>query len=247
MRAPSPFLDLPLTPLISVDNPPPKVVQGYKVCIDYPTTDFQLTSYFSSTSFTRIWSTNQKLLRTKSSGNPGMRTPCCCISALGPHMKTSVSGSSIGSGSFHINGEQPCVLALLRQFWTCWYRGFRSSFDRGCLSLWFNFRRNVGPSTISSCIQCSLTATVLSKVDDLKHVLAYVSSLQFPQCNVVYLCFSANFEFTTDQLVLGGQVSKKTNTPLWTWVAHITTNICSRASCKRVSWQQSIFGNDQVE
>jgi hypothetical protein len=23
------------------------------------------------------------------------------------------------------------------------YRGFRSSFDRGCLSLWFNFRRNV--------------------------------------------------------------------------------------------------------
>lgn len=23
------------------------------------------------------------------------------------------------------------------------FRGFRSSFDRGCLSLWFNFRRNV--------------------------------------------------------------------------------------------------------
>lgn len=30
------------------------------------------------------------------------------------------------------------------------HSGFRSSFDRGCLSLWFNFRRNVSPNPPSS-------------------------------------------------------------------------------------------------
>ena len=30
------------------------------------------------------------------------------------------------------------------------YRGFRSSFDRGCLSLWFNFRRNVSLRSLTA-------------------------------------------------------------------------------------------------
>ena len=32
------------------------------------------------------------------------------------------------------------------------YRGFRSSFDRGCLSLWFNFRRNVSLCSFTACL-----------------------------------------------------------------------------------------------
>jgi Cactus-binding C-terminus of cactin protein len=38
------------------------------------------------------------------------------------------------------------------------YRGFRSSFDRGCLSLWFNFRRNVSLSSLSTRLDNVLTA-----------------------------------------------------------------------------------------
>ena len=38
------------------------------------------------------------------------------------------------------------------------YRGFRSSFDRGCLSLWFNFRRNVSLFSLSTRLDNDLTA-----------------------------------------------------------------------------------------
>ena len=44
--------------------------------------------------------------------------------------------------------------------------GFRSSFDRGCLSLWFNFRRNVSvyssyimPRSVHLTFLCSSTAS----------------------------------------------------------------------------------------
>ena len=40
------------------------------------------------------------------------------------------------------------------------YRGFKSSFDRGCLSLWFNFRRNV--SLYASCTALPLGTTDLT-------------------------------------------------------------------------------------
>ena len=33
-------------------------------------------------------------------------------------------------------------------------RGFRSSFDRGCLSLWFNFRRNVSHRCFRAASPC---------------------------------------------------------------------------------------------
>ena len=35
---------------------------------------------------------------------------------------------------------------ILEWSWSFFFSGFRSSFDRGCLSLWFNFRRNVRKS-----------------------------------------------------------------------------------------------------
>ena len=36
------------------------------------------------------------------------------------------------------------------------FRGFRSSFDRGCLSLWFNFRRNVCLALFTSAMEADL-------------------------------------------------------------------------------------------
>ncbi|KAG2151962.1 mid region of cactin-domain-containing protein [Suillus cothurnatus] len=146
-----------------VDNPPPKVVQGYKFNIFYP----DLIDKSKAPTY--------KIVR-----EPGNEDTVLLHFSAGPPYE------DIG---FRI---------VNREWEFSHKRGFRSSFDRGCLSLWFNFRRN-----------CSFTATVLPKVDDLKLVVAYVSSLQFPQCNVVCLCSSIDSEFAT-QLVLGGQVSKKT-------------------------------------
>lgn len=61
------------------------------------------------------------------------------------------------------------------------FSGFRSSFDRGCMSLWFHFRRNVSFSLTSS--DCKYSApTVLSQV-----VLWNVFVLEVNQCKVIVL------------------------------------------------------------
>ena len=71
-----------------------------------------------------------------------MMKPSCCISVLGLRTKISLLESSIGNGSSHTSGMYLSIIESARQTHLS-LRGFRSSFDRGCLSLWFNFRRNV--------------------------------------------------------------------------------------------------------
>ena len=91
----------------STDNPPPKVVQGYKVRFDQlPLFPGSLTptGQFSSISSTRISSTNQRPRPTKLSRNLGTTKQCSCTSWLGLLMKTSLSVLSIVNGSSLING-----------------------------------------------------------------------------------------------------------------------------------------------
>jgi hypothetical protein len=90
-----------------VDNPPPKVVQGYKFNIFYP----DLIDKSKAPTY--------KIVR-----EPGNEDTVLLHFSAGPPYE------DIG---FRI---------VNREWEFSHKRGFRSSFDRGCLSLWFNFRRN---------------------------------------------------------------------------------------------------------
>ncbi|KAF8525382.1 mid region of cactin-domain-containing protein [Gautieria morchelliformis] len=89
------------------DNPPPKVVQGYKFNIFYP----DLIDKSKAPTY--------KLVRTSGDGE----TALLHFSAGPPY-------------------EDIAFRIVDREWEYSHKRGFRSSFDRGCLSLWFNFRRN---------------------------------------------------------------------------------------------------------
>lgn len=89
------------------DNPPPKVVQGYKFNIFYP----DLIDKSKTPTYKII----------KEPGND--ETVLLHFSAGPPY-------------------EDVAFRIVNREWEFSHKRGFRSSFDRGCLSLWFNFRRN---------------------------------------------------------------------------------------------------------
>ncbi|KAH9848505.1 mid region of cactin-domain-containing protein [Lenzites betulinus] len=89
------------------DNPPPKVVQGYKFNIFYP----DLIDKSKAPTYRII----------KEPGND--ETVLLYFSAGPPY-------------------EDIAFRIVNREWEFSHKRGFRSSFDRGCLSLWFNFRRN---------------------------------------------------------------------------------------------------------
>ncbi|KAF5369986.1 hypothetical protein D9758_001303 [Tetrapyrgos nigripes] len=89
------------------DNPPPKVVQGYKFNIFYP----DLIDKSKAPTYKII----------KEPGNDD--TVLLHFSAGPPY-------------------EDIAFRIVNREWEFSHKRGFRSSFDRGCLSLWFNFRRN---------------------------------------------------------------------------------------------------------
>ncbi|KAI9000964.1 mid region of cactin-domain-containing protein [Trametes punicea] len=89
------------------DNPPPKVVQGYKFNIFYP----DLIDKSKAPTYKII----------KEPGND--ETVLLYFSAGPPY-------------------EDIAFRIVNREWEYSHKRGFRSSFDRGCLSLWFNFRRN---------------------------------------------------------------------------------------------------------
>ncbi|KAI6097436.1 mid region of cactin-domain-containing protein [Pisolithus croceorrhizus] len=91
-----------------LDNPPPKVVQGYKFNIFYP----DLIDKSKAPTYKIV----------KESGNED--TVLLHFSAGPPY-------------------EDIAFRIVNREWEFSHKRGFRSSFDRGCLSLWFNFRRNV--------------------------------------------------------------------------------------------------------
>ncbi|TEB35352.1 hypothetical protein FA13DRAFT_1788001 [Coprinellus micaceus] len=89
------------------DNPPPKVVQGYKFNIFYP----DLIDKSKAPTYKIV----------KEPGNDD--TVILQFSAGPPY-------------------EDIAFRIVNREWEFSHKRGFRSSFDRGCLSLWFNFRRN---------------------------------------------------------------------------------------------------------
>ncbi|KAJ7937318.1 mid region of cactin-domain-containing protein [Mycena leptocephala] len=89
------------------DNPPPKVVQGYKFNIFYP----DLIDKTKAPTYKIV----------KEDGNDD--TVLLHFSAGPPY-------------------EDIAFRIVNREWEFSHKRGFRSSFDRGCLSLWFNFRRN---------------------------------------------------------------------------------------------------------
>ncbi|KAA1466291.1 hypothetical protein DENSPDRAFT_876394 [Dentipellis sp. KUC8613] len=89
------------------DNPPPKVVQGYKFNIFYP----DLIDKSKAPTYRIV----------KEPGND--ETVLLHFSAGPPY-------------------EDIAFRIVNREWEYSHKRGFRSSFDRGCLSLWFNFRRN---------------------------------------------------------------------------------------------------------
>lgn len=89
------------------DNPPPKVVQGYKFNIFYPD------------------------LIDKS------KAPTYKLIKQGPNEDTILLLFTAGPP------YEDIAFQIVNRDWEHSHkRGFRSTFDRGCLSLWFNFRRN---------------------------------------------------------------------------------------------------------
>ncbi|KAI0776071.1 mid region of cactin-domain-containing protein [Trametes elegans] len=89
------------------DNPPPKVVQGYKFNIFYP----DLIDKSKAPTY--------KIVK-----EPGNDETVLLLFSAGPPY------------------EDIAFRIVNREWEFSHKRGFRSSFDRGCLSLWFNFRRN---------------------------------------------------------------------------------------------------------
>ncbi|KAJ7638564.1 cactus-binding C-terminus of cactin protein-domain-containing protein [Roridomyces roridus] len=89
------------------DNPPPKVVQGYKFNIFYP----DLIDKSKAPTY--------KIVK-----EPGNEDTVLLYFSAGPPY------------------EDIAFRIVNREWEYSHKRGFRSSFDRGCLSLWFNFRRN---------------------------------------------------------------------------------------------------------
>jgi len=89
------------------DNPPPKVVQGYKFNIFYP----DLIDKTKAPTYRIV-------------KEPGNEDTCLLWFTAGPPY-------------------EDIAFRIVNRDWEYSHkRGFRSSFDRGCLSLWFNFRRN---------------------------------------------------------------------------------------------------------
>ncbi|KZT55299.1 hypothetical protein CALCODRAFT_524593 [Calocera cornea HHB12733] len=90
-----------------VDNPPPKVVQGYKFNIFYP----DLIDKSKAPTY--------KIIK-----DPKDEETVLIVFTAGPPY------------------EDIAFRIVNREWEYSHKRGFRSSFDRGCLSLWFSFRRN---------------------------------------------------------------------------------------------------------
>ncbi|KAI5894203.1 uncharacterized protein SCHCODRAFT_02667247 [Schizophyllum commune H4-8] len=89
------------------DNPPPKVVQGYKFNIFYP----DLIDKSKAPTY--------KIIK-----EPGNEETVLLMFSAGPPY------------------EDIAFRIVNREWEFSHKRGFKSSFDRGCLSLWFQFRRN---------------------------------------------------------------------------------------------------------
>jgi hypothetical protein len=115
--------------------------------------------------------TNPRHQLTRSSERQKTRIPAFCISVLDPHMKTSHFELWIANGSIHISGTTKFIALIYFCCDTLVYSGFRSSFDRGCLSLWFNFRRNV-----SSCFDSSKSSLLSFNYSFIANKLAGYSS-----------------------------------------------------------------------
>ncbi|KAF8138241.1 mid region of cactin-domain-containing protein [Boletus edulis] len=107
-----------------VDNPPPKVVQGYKACISSTHGSQPLMSTFQFNIFYPDLIDKSKAPTYKIVKVPGNEDTVLLYFSAGPPY------------------EDIAFRIVNREWEFSHKRGFRSSFDRGCLSLWFNFRRN---------------------------------------------------------------------------------------------------------
>ncbi|KAJ2933671.1 hypothetical protein H1R20_g3402, partial [Candolleomyces eurysporus] len=106
------------------DNPPPKVVQGYKFNIFYP----DLIDKSKAPTY--------KIVK-----EPGNDETVILQFSAGPPYEDIAFRIVNRDWEYSHKRQVPSTVCAI--FWTyIHYRGFRSSFDRGCLSLWFNFRRN---------------------------------------------------------------------------------------------------------
>ena len=106
----------------STDNPPPKVVQGYKVRSHKNSSRAKLGthSWRSSMSFTRTSSTNQKRQRTRLSRSRGTTRPCFCTLVLVLRMRTSLSELSIVNGNSRTSGALLVALPYnTHTNWSC--------------------------------------------------------------------------------------------------------------------------------
>lgn len=130
----------------------------------------KLTLGCSSTYFILTLSTSRRPQPTKLLRNQATMKQSYSISAQVRHTKISHSESSIANGSSLTNGSffSPLTYLNLILNFLVILSGFRSSFDRGCLSLWFNFRRNVSISYgFLPVLVADSFVTVLSKIVDV--------------------------------------------------------------------------------
>ena len=110
----------------STDNPPPKVVQGYKFNIFYP----DLIDKSKAPTY--------KIVK-----EPGNEDTVLLHFSAGPPYE-DIAFRIVNREWEYSHKRYALSLCIPNEtvtHTTC--RGFRSSFDRGCLSLWFNFKRNV--------------------------------------------------------------------------------------------------------
>ncbi|KAI0053042.1 hypothetical protein FA95DRAFT_1601394 [Auriscalpium vulgare] len=107
------------------DNPPPKVVQGYKASEIYP--QHSCAFHLICCQFNIFY-------------------PDLIDKSKAPTFKIVKEPGNDETVLLHFSAGPPyedIAFRIVNREWEYSHkRGFRSSFDRGCLSLWFNFRRN---------------------------------------------------------------------------------------------------------
>lgn len=83
-----------------------------------------------------------------------------------------------------------------------YHRGFRSAFDRGCLSLWFNFRRNV--SALEAVVQFTLTIVLCSSTGS--NPVRYLHRRRGTKCSLLvkgqYIAPLPHMEGTSPNIVV---------------------------------------------
>lgn len=155
-------------PSRSTDNPPPKVVQGYKVCSPrmlLPRGSYSLPLQFNI--FYPDLIDKSKAPTYKIVKEPGNDETVLLHFSAGPPYEDLAFRIVNREWEFSHKRWVYLLQKLGGSLLIASSSGFRSSFDRGCLSLWFNFRRNVSldPHSLAAlgltCRHSSIASEVL--------------------------------------------------------------------------------------